>query len=69
MKLHFGATERPGLLRFVVDGYWLKLHGEPARLNRYATPRNQDRALRSLWGISGRTWFVGFMKLGEPSEK
>lgn len=69
MKIHAGPTERPGLLRFIVDGCWLKLDGEPKRFSRYDQPRNQDRGLRSLYGLSGRTWFFGFMRLNEPTEK
>jgi len=68
VKIHAGQTERAGLLHFIVDGCWLKLSDEPARFSRYEEPRNQDRDLRGLYGLSGRTWFLGFMRLGKPTE-
>jgi hypothetical protein len=68
MKLHIGTVELPGTLRFISDGYWFQESGEPRVFRRYSTPQAIDRDVESLWGVSWRGGFIGFMRVGKPRD-
>ena len=62
MKLHFGKSKRPGVLRFMIDGYWYKReHKNVRQWVPFDAPRPKESRVVRWYGVTVRGAFIGFM--------